>query len=1323
VSFYHRLSNVLWGLIIALLVLLAMYVSIGRIVTANLGAYQESVLRELNARVPFDIDARRVSGQWQSFTPFIVLGDLRLSARGEGSPLALAEGRVGIDVWRSLRTRSLQVTRLELDELVLRGELTPEGELHFEGLSEGGGEAGEWLREFLLNIEWAALQQNLLYLTLPGGEVRMLDLDLSLAREGSNRQVWATLQSTRGTAISLRAQGVGDPFEPGEFSGDMYVELGTSDLGAMQDLFAASAPPVWASGELDLALWLSWEDEQSAVAARLDARNLNIQSRQGEWSFPLQRLALQGQVSGQRDHWTLYASDVALEQGGIALTLPRLQLDGWGNALRARAIDVPFAPLNALVKQSALMPEALREVLTALDLSGQLQALQLSIGDVEQPGRDWEVEGRFEEVALSSYRGAPGASGIRGHARLGPGGGSVTLDSRNASLLFPNIYQQPLSFNELYGSLELAWNPRQVHLSSGVLTALGEEGRARALLDLNIPLEPSDTGVEMALLVGLPDTTPRYRQKFIPSALNPTLLDWLAKSIGDEGEILEGAFLWRGSLRADAAPLRTVQLAFDVADVAIDYHPDWPPVTLHDGVLLIDDGRVSAWASSAGMLDSRVDNLSVETWQGDEGKVALAVAGQITGPAEDGLEVLNTSPLGDLVGGAFADWQISGALETNLNLEMILGEQAAPPRINVHTRWLDVTLDIQPGGLPLRDLQGAISYSTAAGFSSEGLQATLWDRPLQATLQQAHAHANGRYDPRQSSLEIAVAGEILMSDLRRWLRIPQLAFAAGEAAAEVSVAIAPRQAPRLVVRSELQGIGLDLPNPWRKSPAESASLLLEMPLGGDRRLLSLSLNNQHNLSLELGDSGLLGASLGVGAAAAPVETGLVQVAGEVAVIDARQWWDFVGDYLIPADNPMVLQEALTASVAGEPDSSLAVRIDQLFAERVLLAGRVFEAVTLSLEGRTTDWTIDVATEWLRGQVSRASGAERLALTIPRLDLAGLREALETPDAARDAQERAAPAPADAPPALTDLALPAMDVQLESIVDGSRRIGELSFVFVQEGDRYTASEVQGELALARFDSQRPGRMVWLRGNPARTDFEAQLRFDEVGATLEALGYQRVLEAESGSLNVDLSWPGAPVEFDLAGASGALEIALGAGRFPEAPAGAAGALRVVSILNLVDIVQRLSLSQMFESGIPFDSVLAEVYLHAGTIEVPRADISGGSSFQFSGVSDVATRSLSGELVATLPVAKNLPWVAALAASLPVAAGVFVVSKIFDKQMNRLSSGVYRIEGTWDDPQVRFDRIFDDSADLPAMQSDAAFRHIDPNAPLPAGAEPPG
>ncbi len=61
----------------------------------------------------------------------------------------------------------------------------------------------------------------------------------------------------------------------------------------------------------------------------------------------------------------------------------------------------------------------------------------------------------------------------------------------------------------------------------------------------------------------------------------------------------------------------------------------------------------------------------------------------------------------------------------------------------------------------------------------------------------------------------------------------------------------------------------------------------------------------------------------------------------------------------------------------------------------------------------------------------------------------------------------------------------------------------------------------------------------------------------------------------------------------------------------------------------------------------------------------------------------------------MANNLPWVAALAGGLPVAAGVFVVSKVFEKQVNRLSSGVYAIGGTWEEPTVQFDRIFDDAA----------------------------
>jgi uncharacterized protein YhdP len=100
-----------------------------------------------------------------------------------------------------------------------------------------------------------------------------------------------------------------------------------------------------------------------------------------------------------------------------------------------------------------------------------------------------------------------------------------------------------------------------------------------------------------------------------------------------------------------------------------------------------------------------------------------------------------------------------------------------------------------------------------------------------------------------------------------------------------------------------------------------------------------------------------------------------------------------------------------------------------------------------------------------------------------------------------------------------------------------------------------------------------------------------------------------------------------------------------------------------------------------------------LHAGTVEISDLHIDGAASaFEFSGLSDLRDNRIDGELLVTLPVANNLPWVAALAGGLPVAAGVFVVSKVFEKQVNRMSSAVYRVSGNVEAPEVEFRRLFD-------------------------------
>ena len=96
-----------------------------------------------------------------------------------------------------------------------------------------------------------------------------------------------------------------------------------------------------------------------------------------------------------------------------------------------------------------------------------------------------------------------------------------------------------------------------------------------------------------------------------------------------------------------------MQLAFNVADMDLTYHSLWPPVTVQEGVILIDNTDVSVWAERAVLYDSVVEDLSVETWLGEQNAIMLALQGEVSGPAKDGLQVLNNSPLSGVVGSAF----------------------------------------------------------------------------------------------------------------------------------------------------------------------------------------------------------------------------------------------------------------------------------------------------------------------------------------------------------------------------------------------------------------------------------------------------------------------------------------------------------------------------------------------------------------------------------------------------------------------------------------------------------------------------------------------
>jgi uncharacterized protein (TIGR02099 family) len=1372
-TFFHKSGQILWTVLGWLLVLLAIYLALGRLFIFQLHQYKDPILQELNIRSPLNMEAVSVSGEWRLFSPIIVLKGLTLSWPGQQqNAVELTEGQVGVDVWNSAWSGTLQVSHVVFEGLTVNGELSSDGRFNLLGFGrnrEGmSGEASAWLQELLLNARYFALQENTLRLRLPSGEVRELDLNLLLLRKGSNRRLEATLGSSRGIEITALANGLGNPFIPEQFKGDLYVDIQTPNMGAAKDLAPGGDPAIWADGNLEVEFWLSRDKGKTEIETRVEARDMLVSPREGEWSVPLQRLAFQAQVTESAGRWTLYTSELELQSNDTELYLPRMQMDAWGKAVRLRAGDLELAAISEFALSFDSMPDNVAALISELNPRGSLPAIQLNFSSFDSAGADWEATANFESLALESYRGAPGTSSARGYVTLGPGAANVIFDTRDFDLSFPNIYHEPLLFDQVYGSLDVNWDSDYVSLSSGLLTAEAEEGVLQALFGLDIPLVKNEVGVEMELLVGLKGADVKYRSKYIPYTLSESLRDWLDASIG-EGEIAQGAFMWRGALKASQPTRRTVQLAFNVNDTALDYHPDWPPVTVDSAAIVIDDGRVKAASNSASVLESKANDVRVQTYPGPNRTVELAVQAVVESPASDGLYLINHSPLTTIIGAAFSEWTMAaGHLETNLELNLLLGPEPPPPEVNVSTQWTGVDVSITPGNLPLKNVAGNFDYSTKAGFSSSGMQALLWGDKVRLGLSQYHRGKKG-YNPKSSTLTVSAEGEVDMEDVQNWLLLQPLKIAQGRTTVNAGIYIEPGESPLLTVQSDLVGVSLDLPQPWRKSGETPSAMLLTMDLGNRDRPVLLNIEDDLKLSLELGDGILSRGGLGIGVPAPAAGPSEFRVTGTAPHIAGDDLLDFVSEYLPYSEFTSVD----TSSAPAPPDTRgldstdgsrpFRVVVEQLTADTMSFKGQEVADATLdlALSGPELEATLD--SNWVGGQLLWRLDGERSSVALEFIDLThfyteedvgpeGPVEGVDPTEgdelaegedpaeveelAASIAQEPEGKEPdggesregegSEQAPDLQSLELPDMDVRIASIREGERHLGELAFEMLTNGDTLTLEGITGEFAALTFAPENPARVVWKQGEDAYTEVLATLAFKDFGSTLSYFGYQKIIQTRKGSIDVKLHWPGAPTSFSLESARGSILLDVGSGSFLNAPGGAAGALRVVNILNLVHLVQRLSVSHMFDTGIPFDKVEGEIYLHEGTIEVPVMRVKGGSSFQFSGVSEVAEQSLTGEMVATLPVAKNLPWVAALAASLPVAAGVYVVSKIFDKQVNRFSSAVYTIDGTWNEPEVKFSRIFDDTSgkfhglstidpndiSLPSEQDDIVQ---DPNAPL--------
>jgi uncharacterized protein (TIGR02099 family) len=1261
-SFLYKFTNGLWAAIALFVVLMALYVSIGRFLMVNVAAYQEGFLRELNARLNFVVEADQLRGSWSYLTPHLELRGVRLLGDPHAEvALELEKLSVGFDVLESLRTLSLQLISLSGSGLRIHADIDEDGSISLPGVPEGEGMGYQLLR-FILNTK--RMHMNDLALTLHKGDmVREVHSSATLLREEQFRRfTMSILSPSQQSWFRVVAEGSGDPVDFSSFLANLHVNFYIPEAEQFSELTELAGIAV-DGGQIGGELWLSISEGELRSAANFSSTDLELYKvSDPERLMRLDQLAATVRADYIDGGWNFGASDLLARDQEQEFSLQTANGEYRNGTLQLRTSAVDVTQLCLYLLGENLLPRNLESALAALQPTGVLTRLELGVADTSAPLQSWLLSANFERLAVQSWRGAPVLENAAGYLSMGAESGLVQLRSRDFGLGFPKLFPDTLRYAEF--ETELRWWVEKdwFRLNSGPFTGSGEEGTVQGLFSLTAPLGPSIVGPEMELMVGLSDAHPRYRSKYLPYTLSEQLLSWLGSSIG-EGRISDGGFLWRGSLRKGARDFRTIQLYFNVSDTELVYHPAWPPLDDIEGHIVIDDLQVDVRARSARIHDSLVENTIVSLRQDENEHMILGVSAMAQGDASDGLLIVNQSPLRKLVGDSFAEWQLQGELLTRLQLEMDLTDSTVPPVIEVQARFDDVDLNTGKLGLEVRKIAGDLNFDSQHGFSADALRGELWQKPLRADISQGSAGKG------LAELDIAITGVVAVDAVREWLRLDLLRLAEGEAVADMRIRMPPGGTATLEISSELQGVSLDLPESFAKTAQSTRLLSLKMPLAGDARRLILDLGQEVELGLLLGEAGYDGGAMGFGGPALPAESGSFRVSGHLSHFSWEPWYAFVDKYLGLGESAFTAGLLFSAS-------------DLSIAEVQAFGGTVHDLV-LDARQSADKWQLDFVLPWVQGNLNLDADLAALSLTLDRLDLSGVEPGL-LPSETIEGEK---------------FILPPTKIAVKELIDADGVLGNLDFHLRQDGRNYHFDNIRGELRGLMLGGDEELQVDWIRGeHVASTQLRGPLTFMNFGDVLAHYDYDQVVETNSGQLALNLAWPGGPSDFELVKTNGSIGIAVDEGRFLKTSGATEGTLRVVGIVNLAEFVRRLSLdlSYLFQSGVAFDSITGEILFQDGKIEVPQVDVLGRSSrFQFAGLFDIREKSIAGELVATLPVASNLPWIAALIGGLPAAAGVYLVSKVFTRQVDRFSSGVYSINGPWADPEVKFERIFDNTA----------------------------
>ena len=1385
-NYFRFIDRFLWSLLMliaSVYIILAVCMSLGRFYMPQLEKLSPQLIAYLENRTGLEWQLEGLSGEWEKFRPVFRVNALVASLppsidstvteeslddidNKEKNPeektktvFSLVDGELRLDLIASVIDLGVRITHVSAKQLSLSLNKTPTNQWTLLGLDLSGERRALSIESFVRRLK--SIDAQAINIDLPNDQwvtgsrwiderIQMPIMQMHFQQFEQTRQFTFTQQSeVEGDgSLTIYASAIGDPFSA-DAKVDVYAVADQLSLTP----WLVSGRPHSAGGGTSVTnndQWLvdDWSGQFWAVKhpngnwqASIEVNDGTIQRNDNpDWRLSDISLRLSAEANDQRgiDLWwqQLGATwrDEPLNMPLANISIEREKTTVSNIILSMPTVDV--GQLTEIVNGSQLLNEKLSDILQSLNVDGSVNQLHLAI-PYNQSVADFKLEALLNNVSVDAWKNIPGVTGLTGYINASSKSGSLELvNDSDFSLYLPNVYHDALLFDYIESRLNWSILNERLLISADDMrfTMSGDKGRFGARFSIDAQTRIEDESSQMALHIGVSDSRSSQLLKLLPYKINSNVQNWIAQSDLD-ADIIDGGFVYHGSLAKKDKHKRSIQLYLNLADADFNFHSQWAPVSNMDGLLTLkgNDVQMAVYSAEFEQLVMSDANVLVRG-AGDD--AAVEIDSHLTGDLGDVLAILQTSPLKARLENTLGDWQASGDLhDAKIRLYVPLKKgDIDKTQVDFTAAITGSELNMANIGLVVSDLAGPIAYSTTKGLVSKQLNGRLWDKPISLVL--------GDYqdNPKlQNGNSVRVDGQfdVDTNRLYHWLKQPALAMSTGTAAIALRVDHSVEQTV-LTASSDLAGVELKLPALLYKSKETSADLALHWQMSAANQPMTLSIANHAYMQLNFDRYKMQGGSIVIGQdASASVITEYVEttepklfISGHLPTFNLAEWLSVFDRYEEAAaglnlSTKSTSDNALSAESLPSNKSPSNIVVKDLRLDKILAFGETFTQGVVAAADINQRWQFDIESDQLKGRIalpmadknSAPTPIEEQSLSLKGLPLilSGVPEAQRfVIDLSYFRMEKTDTLESNTTGTDSAFLLPenlvAAKVNVQQLYWGDQDLGQWQFLLSPSSNAVLVHDLQVNYASMLFSTETDNGLLWAKNENGEYASSLALigKSDSIEEFIRHFGNdakaQSPIKSKHAGVTIDLSWDGGPDAFSLNSADGTIDFNFKDGQFLKTSDSAAGLLKLIGIINFDTLVRRMQLdfSDLYKEGLSFDKVSGRLNISdsmARFYETPITVKAPSSQFSLSGEVDLSASTIDAKLIATLPVASNLPWVAVLTGGLPVAAGVYIASKVFEDELDRLSSAVYIIDGPLADPDVKFERLFDNKNDKKA------------------------